>query len=34
MTNAWEELIHLGKMSNELVDHLHNEKYNDLNMYK
>lgn len=34
MTNAWEELVHLGKMSNELVDHLHNEKYNDLNMYK
>jgi processed acidic surface protein len=34
MINAWEELVHLGKVSNELVDYLHNEKYNDSNMFK
>jgi processed acidic surface protein len=34
MINAWEELVHLGKVSNELVDYLHNEKYNDSNLFK
>lgn len=32
--NGWDEILHLGELANEFVDYLHNEKYNNLQMYK
>ena len=31
---GWEELIHIGELANEFVDYLHEEKYNDMELYK
>ncbi|OIK15713.1 processed acidic surface protein [Bacillus sp. MUM 116] len=31
---GWEELIHIGELSNELVDYLHQQKYNNARRYK
>lgn len=34
MMQSWNQLIHLGELSNEFVDYLHSEKYNNAQMLK